>query len=1272
MGKSSLLEYLAQSPEFAFFTARSLLHRSGLTISPGDDQVLVIDALDELSAQKDGDAVDLVLRRLGELGYPRFILSCRVADWRSATGLQAISEHYDQKPVELHLEPFSDDDAITFLTGYMSVEAARSVVTHFDERGLQDFFGNPQTLELIARVAGDGTFPETRSDLFQSAIEVLRLEHRDEKADNQPARDVGLDAAGAAFAAIIVTGSDAVVRKATVNGTVAGLALAEIERLPGGSAIRSVLDTRLFKANGGDRFSYWHRRIGEFLGARWLSGLANSRRKRARLLALFQSDGLVPANLRGIHAWLALDPALTPTVIAADPIGVIEYGDADHLGTQNARLLLHALKELSISNPRFRDLRTYSVKSLAQPALADDLRELINSTDTQFALRLLIIESLQRSKVASTLADDLRTLLLDTRAVFAIRSACGKALIDIDCIATWQHTIQTLLTHLDDHSLRLAVELIDKIGYGPFDDELIINIVMTYGIQERRATGRFSTLKRHVPIVRIDGILDGYVDAINRSDNRQQYRHNQELNNFAYHLISRRVAAGDVDPAKLYAWLDYVDEAVNYDKGARAQLETFFQQDHAVRRALQRRAVLELPVGQSVHHRFWQLSRSSAGLIPSEEDVIALLKALNPTNRNDVRWRDVLQLARHDGKTGADAREAARPFAAERADLLRWLDRLGAPHISTRQIRGARRKEKQRRRHIWKLAQNQKHFVLNFDKIRSGDFESIAPLATAYLGQFDDIGSENVPAHLRIEKWVGNQVNEAAQIGFESWLIDESATPSADEIVAGVIKGYGYNAANILVAGLAERQRRTLGFTDVPHERLLAGLFELRRTKIDNHAGIDGLEEVIEEEVRKRGLWIEAMRRYHEPQLRARRTHVDGLYALMRNSSLAPQNVELAAEWLSGFHDLPVEPEAELVDRLLASKRHDVLRSVASVKKAFNSETHRRNWDAVALITDFEATVYRLEGQGIEPELLWHLRDRTGGTGRDYLAMLRTDQLEWMIATFRYCWPFVSREVGLSIGNTNSFDATEYITALIGRLGNDGSAKCSASFGRLITASPDGYTEIIKSVAAEQRRIRVESAYVPPTLDVLTAIARDTQPASAADLQAYMVDELKVVQAKVHGDDAESWRGFFDDNRAPHGEEWCRDHLLGLLRQGSQDVILDPETHVAGDKEVDITCSAGSLRMPIEIKGQWHPALWHAADTQLASLYARDWRAEKRGIYLVMWFGPDVPLNKKLHKRGKGLPMPQSPDELRELLVASSDAARDGLIRVIVIDLARD
>jgi hypothetical protein len=168
-----------------------------------------------------------------------------------------------------------------------------------------------------------------------------------------------------------------------------------------------------------------------------------------------------------------------------------------------------------------------------------------------------------------------------------------------------------------------------------------------------------------------------------------------------------------------------------------------------------------------------------------------------------------------------------------------------------------------------------------------------------------------------------------------------------------------------------------------------------------------------------------------------------------------------------------------------------------------------------------------------------------------------------------------------------------------------------------------------------------------------------------------MLEELEVVQEKVRSDDAESWRGFFDDQRVPYDEERCRDHLLGLLRQGSTGIALEPEVHVADDKEVDIACSVGTIRLPIEIKGQWHRELWHAADRQLDPLYSQDWRAEGRGIYLVLWFGGVQQSNKALASRGRGVALPQTPKELHELLSAESRAVADGRIAVFVLDVSR-
>lgn len=84
MGKTKLLEELSEKDGNVFCRAQQLINRTRPKKLVGSNERLIIDALDEVSAQSDGDAVDLVLQKLGELDYPPFILSCRVGEWRAA------------------------------------------------------------------------------------------------------------------------------------------------------------------------------------------------------------------------------------------------------------------------------------------------------------------------------------------------------------------------------------------------------------------------------------------------------------------------------------------------------------------------------------------------------------------------------------------------------------------------------------------------------------------------------------------------------------------------------------------------------------------------------------------------------------------------------------------------------------------------------------------------------------------------------------------------------------------------------------------------------------------------------------------------------------------------------------------------------------------------------------------------------------------------------------------------------------------------------------
>lgn len=556
--------------------------------------------------------------------------------------------------------------------------------------------------------------------------------------------------------------------------------------------------------------------------------------------------------------------------------------------------------------------------------------------------------------------------------------------------------------------------------------------------------------------------------------------------------------------------------------------------------------------------------------------------------------------------------------------------------------------------------------------MRSGDWRPLVSPAKAYLNLFYDIGHDK-EAHERIADWLGNDIADAAHAGFDAFLLLNPPEPSAQQIAHSFAEGRSWHAEHIIVAGMAERFRTGRGFEDLTDERLIAGLFVLMRTKIDDHAKVKGLESAVVLAVRQRGVFGEAVRLYLEPQFEAKLERIDGLNQLMRSDEDAPFASLNAIEWLKRFPNMPEAPELELIGHLIRSGRWESLREILDDRLAVADLGRARNWLAVGLIVAFDETLARLGTSNIDPELIWHIRQFTGGRyGDEANYVFGPIQIQWIIASFRLAWSRTSPPKGGWSGSMNPWEASDYIGELIARLGRDASAKAASALQTLRDAPQDSYSEIILSVFSEQAQIRVEAAYTPLTLAELNAILQDATPASASDLQFFMIEELALVQSKIRKDDAESWRGFFDDSGVAYEEERCRDHLLGLLRQGSPGISLDPEAHLAGDKEVDIACAVGTLRIPIEVKGQWHSELWDGADAQLDRLYTSDWRANGRGIYLVLWFGSPQPAKKQLASPGRGVQRPSTPEDLRQMLIDRSRAARDGRVSIYVLDLERE
>jgi hypothetical protein len=117
----------------------------------------------------------------------------------------------------------------------------------------------------------------------------------------------------------------------------------------------AALGRRVFVAGPApESVDYAHRTTAEYLAAGWLADAVRNGMPFARLQALMGIDGH-PAELRGLHAWLAvLLPEHADRLIDTDPYGVLTYGDAASLTRSSCAQLVRALAKLSETDPWFR------------------------------------------------------------------------------------------------------------------------------------------------------------------------------------------------------------------------------------------------------------------------------------------------------------------------------------------------------------------------------------------------------------------------------------------------------------------------------------------------------------------------------------------------------------------------------------------------------------------------------------------------------------------------------------------------------------------------------------------------------------------------------------------------------------------------------------------------------------------------------------------------------------------------------------------------------
>jgi hypothetical protein len=949
--------------------------------------------------------------------------------------------------------------------------------------------------------------------------------------------------------------------------------------------------------------------------------------------------------------------------------------------------LLATLGALASEDPYFRseDWGTKAVSGLARPELKDDIIAVVRSPQRHFHLSSILLEALPGSTLTKDIVPQLWELMTDSSAAYVERLHAAEALIESGTDFDWSGLVSRLSSG-DTTQSRLALDISARLeGKGIAPEAIADALVAQLGIDRNDdiddyVAGSDYTLVRKLPAAKCSEVLDVLTARIAAKSNSAYWSPNYRISGVVQRLTAKVLEQGVVAPEQFWSWLRYIDARTS-NGDSKDEIAQFLKANPDFRRDVQRVAFAD----KTIENGPWmaivlELPQANPSLHPDRSDASFFISEIlgKETLASDevTLWADLVRSQGRPEKYDDDFRELIEACTIKHQALAEQWTKLTAPPERDFEKEEQRRQAKYRREQVRKFASHRENFEKVKEDIRTGKaFGALHQLAHAYLNHFSDLNTEVGPVE-RLREWVGDDVTEAALEGFVGSL-QRNDLPTITMIIENHLEGKQWNIEPVLLCGLAElvRQQRSLAEVSAAvAEALLAVWWEM--PEFHSQKLGEDIAKALEDKVFASAESTEAfLTAAIEPKIAAGKDNIAGLYRLAREPKFSGLAAKLAIRWLSRYPQADISVQFELLQVALhagASPEFVGLISERLSKRQELSDVSLRMWLSAAFLLDLaDSRTDALAHAASDRDILWSITElRRPDRFENRSLALSVRQLEELIQTFAPLWPVAAHPKSGWRGRHEPHDASDFITGCITALSNLPTLEASQALDRLSeTVAAADYLDRIKHARAQQRRLRRDQEYVPLTFQQARQTLSDGLPGTIDDLRATIADRLEDLQDYIRNAETDGWDAYWDGGK-PKNENTCRDRVVDSLRPKlpmSIELIL--EGQMPEKNRCDIVASLASLGLPIEVKGQWHPEVWNASRTQLDDLYGRSWRADGRGIYVVLWFG-DVP-GKNLTAHPDGLKAPASPQELREMLLARLDASEKARIDVFVLDVSK-
>jgi hypothetical protein len=1175
-GKSHLFRESAAAVGGRLVTARAFLN---IPTFPADE-VLFIDALDERRAGRgDRGTIDAIIQKLFAIVPAKVRISCRVADWLGESDLAAFQPYFDLGGgvVVLGLERLSgDEQRVVLMAQGMDQVEADTFLREAESRGLADFLENPQNLIMLVNAVKTGSWPARRSDLFELSTRLLLSEPNREHSR----------AGGGVYSVDELRHTAGAICAARLISDVAGISFAEHESdvdVPGyrtvdfleTAKVQAALGRRVFEAGPvAESVDYAHRTTAEFLGAAWLAAMVRTGLPLGRVQALMGVDGHPAPELRGLHAWLTVSlPEHASQLIEADPYGVLTYGDAGSLTPSSRRHLLDALGRLSQRDPWFRSGRWQSpaIGALAKPDMVEAFRAVLNAPAANFGVRSVVLDALAMGTPLPELKDDLAGILTRRASPYAERLNALQALLRLGPEGKTL-VIQAYREHLgqDASSIRLRSEIVAQLyghGFGPADVAQLIGD--TLRADEEVPTGTLWSMSSSVPVGDIPAVLDRF-EPIERDERSDLERRNVwEAAHTFERLLLRVLDEARPEPDAVWRWLRTRASFRDTYGGARTEtLRETLREKPDLLRGVAENFFRTVVVDSNSWPAYWDFREATANAIEWERLLEWIVAYLPRAERGSEREKFLYELALNL-TFGASAR-AQEIFA----DLYAW----GDTRTDLRPVRDAmmsytipagilrrRTRNADQEEQTESAESRRRNFEACAAAIGSGAHLGwLAWAAQVYFGLFLDL-DENTPPRERLVELLGDANTDIVIEGFIAAL-QRPDVPTLEKVAATSADHQIYDWWRALIAGLDERWRRTPGLDGLSDDLMRAALAIeqanptfVRGETTSERRQHDWKTAVLQT---RPELGRDAYLALARATLRKGEQHIEGLRELLNDEPFIPFRAEVTLQLLGEFPNATPFRLAELLRSGLGlpTAHRELLACARDVlSRRVGIDQNQRDLGLASAYflspTEFEAEVERQAQQ--RPGLIFLLRDLSGyerhGDMRQPLG-LPVNQLEFLARVTGTLFPEVPFPTDGWCGDTNPWDASEFVRYLVNTLSSVPTEAATAALARLESdASLTSYRPHILHSLANQQARRREAEYDRPDWPRTLRALNNGPPANVPDLHALLVAHLEDMKRRIASANTDIYKWFWNEDgrgriTTPKPEESCRDILVGLLR----------------------------------------------------------------------------------------------------------------------------